>query len=133
MAECYERLENKKGKLQALYRTLNYDIPRSEFCCRLGFELMDQGRFDHAVYWFEKATTLPKRATMGLQDMTSTTWVPHLQLCVCYDRLGQHVKANYHNEVALTYYPSHPSMQSNRKYFQDLLGDSYVNLIQASS
>lgn len=133
MGECYDRLENKKGKLEALYRTLNYDIPRSEFCCRLGFELMEQGRFDHAVYWFEKAITLPKRATMGLQDMTSTTWVPHLQLCVCYDRLGQHVKANYHNEVALTYYPSHPSMQSNRKYFQDLLGDSYVNLIQASS
>ncbi|MEK4850804.1 glycosyltransferase [Paenibacillus sp. FSL H7-0756] len=132
MAECHGHLKNKEEKRKALYRTLNYDIPRSEFCCRLGEEFLQDGDYQRAIYWFEQAISLPRRATLGLQDMTSTTWVPHLQLCVCYDRLGQYMKANYHNETALFYYPTHPSMLHNRKYYKELLGDSFSELFKVS-
>ncbi|WP_342478624.1 hypothetical protein NYE24_10530 [Paenibacillus sp. FSL H7-0350] len=45
MAECHGHLSNKAEKMNALYRTLNYDIPRSEFCCRLGSEFVEAGEF----------------------------------------------------------------------------------------
>lgn len=45
MAECHGHLSNKAEKMNALYRTLNYDIPRSEFCCRLGSEFVEAGGF----------------------------------------------------------------------------------------
>jgi hypothetical protein len=45
-----------------------------------------------------------------------------LQLSVCYDRLGDVEKANYHNEVAASYHPTHPSVLYNQKYFGERLG-----------
>jgi Tfp pilus assembly protein PilF len=51
------------------------------------------------------------------------TWLPHVQLCLCYDRLGQHEKANEHNETALSFHPTHPSMLYNKEYFQKLFAE----------
>lgn len=133
MAECHERLGNRTGKLRALWETLRYDVPRSEFCCRIGSDFLTERKYDQAVYWFKQALALPKREGMGIQDLTSATWVPHLQLCLCYDRMGQHARANYHNEMALEYAPEHPSMLYNRRYFKNLLGDAYTALLRPSS
>ena len=33
MAECYEQLNQSDKKLQALFRTMSYDLPRAETCC----------------------------------------------------------------------------------------------------
>lgn len=129
LAICYERLEMPKERLAALCETLRYDIPRSEYCCQMGYYFLSNNEYWPAIYWFKTATELPKReGNMGLQDMTSTNWVPHLQLCLCYDRLGHFSKANYHNEVALLHYPTHPSMQYNRSYYKKKLGEAFVAL-----
>ncbi|MBW7456841.1 glycosyltransferase [Paenibacillus sepulcri] len=129
LAECRERLGDKQMQFAALCRTLQYDIPRSEFCCRLGSYFFADNRYIQAIYWYEQAIALPDREeSMGMKDTVSSTWLPHLQLCLCYDRLGDSHKANYHNEVALHYYPSHPSMIYNRNYYKELLGAGYVEL-----
>lgn len=128
-AECWGRLGDKMQEFQWLCRTLIYDKPRAEFCCRLGAHLFEQGKYEQAIYWYDLAVRLPvDTGNMGMTNKAVSTWVPHLQLCLCYDKLGQHQKANYHNELALSYYPSHPSMQYNRNYFKNLLGTRYVGL-----
>lgn len=136
LAACYEKLGNTKARIQALCETLRYDMPRSEFCCQMGYYFLSTNEINQAIYWFKTAIELPKRETMGLQDMTSTNWVPHLQLCLCYDKLGLFTKANYHNEMALMYYPTHPSMLYNRTYYKGKLGESFVSfnedLVQAA-
>lgn len=129
LAECRERLGDKEGAFQTLCRTLQYDKPRAEFCCRLGAYLLDKGQLHPAVYWYELATLLPRQDdSMGMKNGIYSTWLPHLQLALCYDRLGEHEKANHHNETALVFHPSHPSMLYNRNYFKNLLGDKYVEL-----
>ena len=63
-----------------------------------------------------------------MQDLATTTWYPHLMLCLCYDRLGDKAQANEHNEKALQLSPGHPSMLHNRSYFKRVLGDAYQQL-----
>ncbi|MEK4236301.1 glycosyltransferase family 2 protein [Paenibacillus sp. FSL H7-0714] len=127
LAECRERLGDKDGAYEALCRTLQYDKPRSEFCCRLGALLLEKSQLHPATYWYELAIQLPRdNDSMGMKNGIFYTWLPHLQLALCYDRLGQHELANHHNETALNFYPSHPSMLYNRTYFKNLLGDKYV-------
>ncbi|GGF70812.1 beta 1,4 glucosyltransferase [Paenibacillus albidus] len=129
LAECRERLGDAEGAFQALCRTLQYDSPRPECCCRLGAWLFERGRLQAAVYWYETAVGLPSLDdSMGLRNAAYSTWLPHLQLALCYDRLGEREKANIHNETAIRYYPSHPSMIYNRNYFREVLGDKYEEL-----
>jgi len=51
-----------------------------------------------------------------------STWLPHIQLCVCYDRLGKHELAYEHNEIARSYSPEDSSVLYNKKYLEGMLG-----------
>src|SRR5690606_15075208 len=35
-ADCYARMLQPDNQLSSLLRTLRYDLPRAEFCCKLG-------------------------------------------------------------------------------------------------
>ncbi|OKP90518.1 glycosyl transferase [Paenibacillus helianthi] len=127
LAECMERLGNKEGAFEALCLTLKVDKPRPEFCCRLAAWHLEKNQLLMAIYWYELAVMLPRNSdSMGMRNETYSTWLPNLQLALCYDRLGQHEKANRFNETALRYHPTHPSMLFNRNYFKNLLGNKYV-------
>ncbi|MFF2018666.1 glycosyltransferase [Paenibacillus sp. NPDC058177] len=126
LAECYGQLGDKEKEFQALCKTLQYDAPRAEFCCRIGAFFLEKNQCKEAIYWYQQAVELPEQAeNMGFTNRAYSTWLPHLQLCLCYDRIGEHLQANTHNELALKYAPSHPSMRYNRKYFKTLLGPAY--------
>jgi glycosyltransferase involved in cell wall biosynthesis len=125
LADCYGHLCEREKQIAALLGSFEYDLPRAESCCRLGALFMDQNELDKAVYWYELATKLDRSfSTMGSVDHAAWTWLPHLQLCVCLDRLGQHEKAKYHNDIALSFHPNHPSMLHNKRYFDRLLAST---------
>lgn len=128
LTECYEQLEEQEKGFQTLCRTLLYDTPRAEFCCKLGAYFVAKQQYNQSIYWYELALHLPPNESMGMRNLAMSTWLPHLQLSLCYDRIGQHHKANYHNELALNFYPSHPSMLYNRNYFRNLLGSEYIEI-----
>lgn len=117
-ADCYERLEQPERQIASLLRTLRYDLPRAEFCCQLGAAFLEQKRYEQAIYWFKQATELEKpKHLMGATDNASWTWLPHLQLTVCYDRIGDRSKALEHHRKARSYNPNHPSIVYNEKFF----------------
>lgn len=122
LADCYGHLYEREKQLAALLGSFEYDLPRAECCCRLGALFMERGELEQAVYWYELATMLELRdGTMGSVDHAAWTWLPHLQLCVCFDRLGQCEKAKRHNDIALSMNPTHPSILHNRSYFERLM------------
>ncbi len=126
LSACYFRLyEHDKG-LQALFRTMQYDKPRAEACCRIGKLFYEETpkRLEQAIYWFELATTLKEpESPLAFKEKEAWTWMPHLNLCLCYDQLGQIEKANEHNNLALAYSPEHPSMLHNKKFFESKLAE----------
>ncbi|MEF3307165.1 glycosyltransferase [Paenibacillus sp. GYB003] len=121
LADCYGHLCERESRLEALVRTFVYDVPRAESCCRLGAYFLDCGDPEKAAYWYELATRLTRSGkSMGPVDHAAWTWLPHLQLCVCLDRLGRHEEAKHHNDIALSMNPNHPSMLYNKQYFDRL-------------
>lgn len=132
LAQCYEHLKEPNKEFQALCATLRYDAPRPEFCCRMGAYFLGRNQYQQAIYWYQQALQCPNQAeNMGFSNHAYATWLPHLQLCLCYDRMGQHLQAHTHNERALSYAPSHPSMLYNRNYFKTVLGSAYSEGLSA--
>ncbi|GGG87267.1 tetratricopeptide repeat-containing glycosyltransferase family 2 protein [Paenibacillus radicis (ex Gao et al. 2016)] len=120
LADCYSELEESRLMVDSLLRSFYYDHPRPEFCCRLGFYFLQQNEPKTAAYWYRLAAEADKpEQDWGFASMTCTTWLPHLQLCVCYDRLGKYDEANHHNELAARYRPEDPRIISNREYLQN--------------
>lgn len=117
-ADCCGRLLQPDRQIASLLRTLSYDLPRAEFCCQLGAVFLEQKRYQQAIYWFTQATQLEKpKNMMGATDQAAWTWLPHLQLTVCYDRIGERDKAIEHHSIARNYNPKHPSIVYNEKFF----------------
>ncbi|WP_281069366.1 glycosyltransferase [Paenibacillus shirakamiensis] len=121
LSDCYARLGQILQQKLALLRTLTYDKPRPEFCCRMGNLFVASNQFDQAVYWYRQAifSDRSESSSMSIHDRSNTTWVPHIQLCLCHDRLGQRESALLHHQMAKIYYPDHPSVLYNEQYFAE--------------
>jgi len=125
VADCFLALHNPEKHLEYIYKSFTYDTPRAEFCCRLGFHHLQVNELKQAAFWYKIATELEKPADCwGMINHACWTWLPHVQLCVCYDRLGKHELACKHNEIAAGFEPENPSVLYNRKYFEGLFAKS---------
>jgi len=121
LADCYSNLNDKENNLSSILRSFEYDIPRPEACCRLGFHFMEQAKNDEAIFWYKQALVVKQKPNTPFQNKTFTTWLPHLQLCVLFDRLQQYELANAHNEIARSYLPNDEKILHNKKYFDRIL------------
>ncbi|MCZ8518563.1 MULTISPECIES: glycosyltransferase [Paenibacillus] len=122
LADCYLQLGRSDRFAESALRSLKYGAPRAEHCCRLGYHFLREGRLDAAVFWYESAARLERPdSPWAILNHACWTWLPHLQLCVCLDRLGRYGKAYEHNEQALAYLPEDPRMLANRAYLQGKL------------
>lgn len=122
LADCYYNLGDKENELKSILRSFTYGSPRAEFCCRLGFHFLDIGDNSAAIIWYKLATQLEEtKKNLGFYNPVFSTWLPHLQLCVCYDRIGNYKLAFLHNEVALQYRPNDEILLKNREYFKSVI------------
>lgn len=123
LADCYGILHEQENMLRYCFKSFDYDNPRAEFCCRLGFHFLQANSLNQAVFWYKLATILelPKNS-WGQINYDCWTWLPHVQLCVCYDRLGEYELAYKHNELAREYRPEDTYVNNNKKYLEGVLG-----------
>ena len=106
------------GAGAALLRSMSYDLPRAELCCEIGKYFLEHGEFHLAVYWYETALNVPKNEYAGgfmLPDCYD--YVPLLQLCVCYDKMGDRQKAEEYNDRAGACKPYSKAYLYNKQYF----------------
>ncbi|RLQ94662.1 glycosyltransferase [Falsibacillus albus] len=123
MADCYLALDDQDGAVDQILKSFKYDIPRADQCCRLGFIHLSREEYEKAVFWYEVAVNLDYEAAKakgGFLNHNCYTWLPHLQLCVCYYRLGQIEKAIHHNQIAKAFDPTNRMVLYNEEYFQSL-------------
>ncbi|MGN7469625.1 glycosyltransferase [Brevibacillus sp. SAFN-007a] len=117
-ADCYAQLKHPEKQIQSLVRTLAFDAPRAEFCCKVGAFFLEKKDFPKAIYWFRQATLLERPPNMmGMTDESAWSWLPHLQLCYCYDQIGEYGRAKIHHEMSKLHHPTHPSVLHNERYF----------------
>ena len=122
-ADCYGHLGQEQAALMTLLRSMSFDLPRAELCCEIGKYFLEHGNFRHAVYWYETALNRPRNECSGgfiLPDCYD--YVPLLQLCVCYDNMGDRLKAEEYNERAGACKPYSKAYLYNKRYFDSIQG-----------
>lgn len=121
LAVCYQQLERQEQVLPALLQALAYEVPDGGICCDLGYYFLQRQQLQQAVYWYEQALRCSPQLSSGkFVQQAEYDYIPHLQLCVCYDRLGQQAQAELHNELAALARPDSPAVAYNRQYFSQL-------------
>ncbi len=119
LSYCTQETAGTADALAALSRSFLYDLPRAEICCEIGNLLMQEQNYRAAVFWFELARSLPENdKSGGFVSADSHGYLPCIQLCVCYYRLGDRKKAEEYNRMAGTYRPSSPAYLYNLKFFE---------------
>ncbi len=120
-AYCREALGRPDEAVGDLLRSFAYDRPRAEVCCELGGRFLDRGRPDLAAFWYCLALGCPRDDSRGgFVSPDCYGYIPCIQLCVCYSRLGDQAKAERMNDLAAACKPGAPAVEHNRAYFQRL-------------
>lgn len=120
-AYCYYGLKNDSGALRALLRSFACDLPRAEICCDIAYHFFDREQYPQAIYWYERALACERADSRGgFVSPDSYGYLPCIQLCVCYCRIGAYKKAVEYNEKAAGFKPDSEAVGKNRIYFSTL-------------
>ncbi len=102
----------------SLYHSFLYDIPRGEVCCEIGELFLQRQQYKTAIFWFETASNQkPDISSGGFFTTDCYNYIPYLQLCVCYDKLGDYKTAAMYNQKAKQCKPNDAAVLQNEKYF----------------
>lgn len=118
LSYCLRKTKGDKEALGALFRSFVYAAPRAEICCEIGKIFLEQGSYAVSAYWYLLAlSSKPDTQSGAFVDYSSYSFVPAIQLTVCYDRLGDIDKAKYYNELAGSFRPDSEEYLYNKKIF----------------
>ncbi len=118
-AYCFYKLDKEEEALRMFFRSFEYDLPRAEICCDIGKHFIDRSKYHQAIFWYKQALNTKldnKRSGFILPECYD--YIPNLQLCVCYDKLGNADMAEYYNEKAGEIKPNSKLYLINKNYFE---------------
>lgn len=119
LAKCYYELHDETNMLHSLFRSFEYDSPRAEVCCEIGKYFFQYQNYTIAKFWYETATTCTMNEKSGAFIVIDCyRYIPYMQLCVCYDKLGNTEKAIEYNNKAGGIKPNDKAYLYNKKYFE---------------
>lgn len=121
LADCYFNLGLEEQEFIWTLNTLKYGPPRPETCCRLGYAFLQKNEISAAIYWYKQALETKQFESDYFKSPVCSTWLPNVQLAVCYDKIGQYQLGYEHNEMALKYHPNYDLALRNKKYFEEKL------------
>lgn len=118
LAACYTRMGEDEQALRALFRSFSFDVSRAELCCDIGQHLLNRQLYRIAIFWYELAASRTRTDQGGgFYQADCYGYLPYMQICVCYDKLGEHEKANEYNEKAGQIKPQDKNYLFNKQYF----------------
>ena len=118
LANCYSTIGDDKKYISSLLRSFELDIPRGEICSKIGIYFMSKNKYDIAIYWFKAALNIKPNIKSGaFIQMDYYTFIPCINLCVCYDKLGKRKQAIKYNNLAGKYKPQSKEYLNNLEYF----------------
>lgn len=123
---CYSHIGEPKKRLKALLWSFEFSTPRAEICCQLGYHYFELKDYEKAIVWYKIATQLHKPVdSWGFILHDYWGYIPNIQLCLCYDRLGNFEEAIKYNNIAAEYKPNDEAVLHNTRYFQEIKEAEY--------
>ncbi|MCX7709360.1 MAG: glycosyltransferase [Clostridia bacterium] len=122
MSKCYLTKDDKKNSVKALLRSFEHDVPRAEVCCQLGYHYKNANDFVKAISWFELVTKL-KKPEISWGSVIHDCWgyIPCMELCSCYYKLGKIKEALEYVNKALEYRPGDETALHNKSFIEGVI------------
>ncbi len=120
---AYSAVGRIQEGINCIFKSFLYAAPRSEACCILGGYFADKNDFNSAIYWYQSAINADNGLKNGgFVNRDFCGFIPYIQLCVLYDRLGDYKLAKRYNDLAGNLKPNNESYLKNKIYFEKKLG-----------
>ncbi|GMQ56500.1 glycosyltransferase family 2 protein [Vallitalea sediminicola] len=124
LSKIYTAKNKPKKCLKTLIRSLEYDLPRAEICCYIGYYYKKYNQYNKAIFYFDLATRLvkpEKRWGFILHDFWD--FIPYTELSICNYKLGNLKQAILNNDMALKYKPKNKILLNNKKFFNQIISE----------
>ena len=119
LSDCYKKINDNNNAFLALLRSFEFDKPRPEICCKLGNHFLENNNVEIAIFWYELAiSNKPDMKNGGFHNADYFGYIPYIQFCVCYDKIGNMEKAIFYNNKAGRLKPNDKASLYNKNYFQ---------------
>lgn len=116
--DAYTAEGDTKNAIDSVLKSFLYTPPKSRACCILGGYFFEANDIYSAIYWYNTALNCKEDVKSGaFINCEFCGYIPLMQLCVIYDRLGDYQKASAYNEEAGKIKPDSREVILNRQYF----------------
>jgi len=119
LADCYNHLDQQETAVKYLFQTFLYDKPRAETCCKIGHYFFEKQDYHNATYWYNLALNPNSHHEAGFFNKDFCDFIPTIQLCIIFDRLGKHKLAYDYHLKTKQMKPEHASVKYNDTYFEE--------------
>jgi len=124
MSKCYKQKGNNNHALTTLFGSFFYDLPRGEVLYEIGNVFFEKNEYEKAIYWYKQALESKDNIKKGgFINLDASTFLPAIQLCVCYDKINDKISAYHYNEIAKFYRPDDKAVKQNSEYFKMIFND----------
>ena len=128
LSSSLQAMGKKEKAFDVLLQGLRLAPPTGELCCEIGGYFYDKEEWENAAFWYENALHAEKRTEKGAFVLEECYgYLPCIQLCVCYDRLGDDERAKMYNEMAGVLNPDSEAVRKNRTYFSAKEKSSFIS------
>ena len=122
LSKCYSVQNENKKALSVLFGSFVYDLPRGEILYEIGNIYISQQDYKRAIYYFKQALlSKPNLNSGAFVNLDCYTFLPALQLCLCYNKIGDNLNALHYHEISKGFKPNDPKVLHNEKYFKNLI------------
>lgn len=121
LSYCYYAIGDSNKAINACFKSFEFDEPRAEICCDIGEYFLEREKYNQAIFWYKLALTRKINETSGgfiLSDCYN--FIPYIQLCLCYFRIGDIKKSKEYNDKAASIKPNDSSVIYNKNYFDSI-------------
>jgi tetratricopeptide (TPR) repeat protein len=95
-------------------------LPRSEALCLLGDIYSANRDYKKAIYWYKLALQKPNFKSGAFVEQDKYTFIPCINLSVCYYYLGDKKRAIMYNNKALKYKPYDKTALYNKIFYDNI-------------
>lgn len=121
LSKCYQAKKEENKALAVLFGSFVYDLPRGETLYEIGNIYLGKEDYLRAIYYYKLAlSTKPNLNSGAFVNIDCYTFLPALQLCLCYYKLGDNLNALHYHEISKGFKPNDKKVLHNEKYFNSI-------------
>lgn len=121
LSKCYQIKKENEKALAVLFGSFVYDLPRGETLYEIGNIYLEKEEYHKAIFYYKQALSVkPNFNSGGFVNIDSYTFLPALQLCLCYHKIGDNLNALHYHEISKGFKPNDNKVKYNENYFKNI-------------